>query len=67
MFKKWTMRRSREKTWKPERKTTKDLVSGLSFYVENIFGRCDGTLGINQYSILLISEIIPYEESTHLS
>ena len=28
----WTLRRSREKTWKPERKTTKALVSRLSFY-----------------------------------
>ena len=66
MFKRWTLRRSREKTWKPERKTTKALVASLSFSDENIFGRCDGSLGIIQYSLLLFSEIIPCEESTHL-
>jgi hypothetical protein len=32
MFKMWTLRKSREKTWKPKRKTNKALVSRLSFY-----------------------------------
>ena len=29
MFKRWTLRRSREKTWKPARKTAKGLVSRI--------------------------------------
>jgi hypothetical protein len=38
----------------------------LQMYVENDFGRRDGSLGIIQYSLLLFNEIIPCEESTQL-
>ena len=44
MFKRWTLRRSREKTWKHERKTMKALVSRLSFnrcMLKTFLGRCD--------------------------
>jgi hypothetical protein len=58
MFKRWTLRRSREKTWKPETKTTTSLVSRLSIYrmyVENVFGRCDVSLGSFNIAFILLS------------
>ena len=41
----------------PERKTTKALVSRLSFYrcmLKTFFGRCDGSLGIIRYSLSFV-------------
>ena len=36
----------------------------LQMYVETVFGRRDGSLGIIQYSLLLFSEIIPCEANS---
>ena len=70
MFNRWTMRRSREKTWKPERKTTKDLVSRLSFYrcmLKTFVGDAMALWGsFNIPFLLLFSEVIPCEEATNL-
>jgi hypothetical protein len=70
IFKSLTLRRSREKTWKPERKTTKALVSRLSFYrcmLKTLLGDVVDHWGsFNIPFLLLFSEIIPCEESTHL-
>ena len=38
----------------------------LQMYVENVFGRCNGSLGIIQYSLLLFIEVIPCDESSIL-
>ena len=71
MFKRWTLRRSREKTWKPERKTTKALVPRLLFYrcmLKTFLGDVMDHWGsFNIPFLLLFSEIIPCEESTHLN
>ena len=63
-------RRSREKTWKPERKTTKALVSRLSFYrsmLKTFLGDAmDHWESFNILFLLLFSEIMPCEVSSHL-
>jgi hypothetical protein len=68
MFKKWTLMRSREKTWTPERKTTKALVSTLSFdrcLLKTFFWRdVMDHWGSFNISFLLVSEIIPCEENS---
>ena len=55
-----------EKTWKPERKTTKALVSRLSMLKMFLGDAMDHWESFNIPFLLLFSEIILCEESTNL-